>query len=320
MSKDRTLEGPRSAAGGMPPSGSWAADLDEMFSRLHTPLFTGTKAGNVDVPFVVLPEGQRVVSIKDIIDEFRERPERREGAETLADESSFVAWVNRFKSDPTVIFATPDRRAPRLTAIFDYHPEGGPSDRTGFRAYRAVLPLALSDEWKAWSDVNGKAMSQSDFAAFLEDRIQDVVLPPAVLPDALERFVSTVGAVLASPSQLIAVSRGLQVNVSSTVREVVTLNTGEINVKYAESHQTTDGKGAPLTVPNFFLLQIPVFYGGAPYQIPVRLRYRQQQSALTWSYHLYRPDVSFDHAFAEIKDKVAAATSVPVFEGTPEGA
>ena len=62
------------------------------------------------------------------------------------------------------------------------------------------------------------------------------------------------------------------VSVETSVQQAVTLATGEITINFAEQHK--DGAGAPIRIPNLFLIAVPVFEAGDAYRIPVRLRYR----------------------------------------------
>jgi hypothetical protein len=104
--------------------------------------------------------------------------------------------------------------------------------------------------------------------------------------------------------------------VETTVKNAVQLNTGIINVQFEETHR--DGLGQPIQIANLFQICVPVFYGGTPYRIAVRLRYRLAGGKIVWSYQLVRPDLVFDDAFKGIVKQVVDETEVPVFLGTPE--
>lgn len=264
---------------------------------------------------VLLPPGRTPTSLKKLADEYATKPDRREGSAVLRDAESFVAHVLRFKSEESAVFASPDRAKPSLLAVFDYHPRGGDATKADFAKHRALYECPLSEEWKAWQQHDGKLMPQVEFAEFIENRAADVVVAP---PDDtnLRELSELLEGAFASPSRLLTLSRGLQINVEATVKDAVTLSSGEISVQYSETH--VDGAGQPIKVPNLFVIQIPVFYAGEPWRIPVRLRYRRNSGRLLWSYHLYRADATFDAAFKEVVGRVRAATEVPVFLGAPE--
>jgi hypothetical protein len=178
-----------------------------------------------------------------------------------------------------------------------------------------VWPVSLSKEWKAWGERAGKPMSPAEFAEFLEVRVPDVYWG-----DQRSEYTNLLNQQLelrlATPSALIALSRNLAVNVDVAVRHAQTTSSGEIAITYVEQHR--DGEGAPIRVPNAFLVAIPVVQGGPPYQILARLRYRIRDGKVTWAYDLHRTDLAFDAAIREIGQRVADATGCTVFLGSPE--
>jgi hypothetical protein len=74
------------------------------------------------------------------------------------------------------VFANPDRAKPSLTSVFDYHPKGAnvtDADNLGTARLRAaaVRRVAGVERQERGSD------AQADFAAFIEDRLTDVIVP-----------------------------------------------------------------------------------------------------------------------------------------------
>jgi hypothetical protein len=271
---------------------------------------TGTKA-----PFAVSKDGVKVIPASQF-DEYRENPVRRTGTASLTDLDSFIAHVDRFKDAGSIVFARDDRQAPTLTAVLDYHHVGADADPR-FGQHRTKFAFPLSDEWKAWTAQNKKPLRMVDFAAFLEDRIIDVIDGALDdLPDDMQRFVAAIGGNIASPSKLMEIAVGLKVHEKSNVGETVNLASGEGEISFITQH--TDEKGRPLKVPNLFLIGIPVFKNGPAYRIAIRLRYRKAEGSLAFWYEMWRQDPVFDDAFKEAVDRVRAETSLPVLFGTPE--
>lgn len=268
----------------------------------------------VAVPFVALPSGLELKCLQPELDKLRTRPERRKGTAQLQTLESLIDHVNRFKGESSTLFAKPDQTAPSLTAVLNYHAAGA-SSPASFGDHRGVYRFPLSDEWTAWQQSNERKFTQEDFAAFIEDRILDVADPTKAGASVLD-FCQTIGATLASPSRLMDLSRGLQVHVSAKAVQATNLSTGEGQITYTEEHK--DSAGGKLGVPGAFLLQIPVFRGDAPYQVPVRLRYRLKDGTITWFYSLYRTDKVFDHAFDLACKRAAEETGLPLFVGSPE--
>lgn len=287
------------------------ADLAEQFEQFHK--FELVTVG--DVQFAVVPKGKELKSIKSLRDEYLTKPERRRGTATIRDLKSFIQFVQRFKSGNTALFANPDKSAPSLTAVFDYHPEGGDATVADWTHHRAVYAPQLSDEWKVWTGRDGTSMAQADFAAFVDDHIREIIVP-ALDDPKLKTFADLVQGAWATPTDMVKLSRSLQVNVESVVKNAQTLNSGEVSIIFEEVHK--DGAGAPLRVPNLFTIAIPVFYGGVLYRIAARLRYRVNNAKISWSYQLVRPDLVFDDALNEIIGQASTDTSLPLFLGAPE--
>jgi uncharacterized protein YfdQ (DUF2303 family) len=296
-----------------------AAAIDAV-ERLHTPRPIG-----LDGQVVALPKGMQVVDLKPHLDARRERPERTKGTAKLTTLVSFIDHVRRFADRDSAVFAIDSRTAPKLVAVFDYHeehsrPEGAPTsvvERGGprFGEHRAEYAFPLSDAWKAWNALTGKWLPQADFAAFLEERIGDVVAPE-MLGDKTVEVARELRIGLAGADDLMTLSRGLSVRVDAKVTQAVNLSSGESTIGFEETHRNEHG--GPVRVPSGFAVSIPVFRFGAPYAVVARLRYRIANGAVVWAIQLQRADECFDHAFTEACDEVRVATSLPLFFGTPE--
>ena len=278
-----------------------------------------------DVRIASLPAGRSLVSVKKFIDEYRTEPERRKGTATLTDLGSFIQHVRRFSDDDSVIFAKDDRQHPALVAVLDYH-RSGPEGSPRFGEHRACYQFPLSDEWLAWNAQNGRIMSQVDFARFMEDRLVDVA--QAEEGSSSVTWAKRLEMRFASASELLALSRGLQVNIKRNVKNKHDAGSG-ITQFIFESEASGPG-GAPLDVPGAFLLSIPIFKRGDLYPVPARLRWRENDGMLQWFYELARLDAVFEHAFSEALDIVHSGrpaeegkpaqvgTGLPILRGSPE--
>lgn len=266
-----------------------------------------------EAPFVINGTTAAPISA-DAFDKYRAKPLRRAGTAAMTRIESFVAHVNRFKDANSAIFAKDDPAAPRLTAVLDYHPgEGEPR----FGAHRTSYAFPLSPEWTAWFGKDAKPMAMVEFASFLEDHIVDVLNESGGLSSDADNFVKMTGGKFATPSKLIEIARGLQVNEASVVKEARNLSTGESEFTFDTQHTGADGK--PLKMPNLFVIAIPVFARSAvSYRLIARLRYRKTPGGLVFWYELWRPDLVFTDAFEEAVAKVESDTGLPVLIGAPE--
>lgn len=253
-----------------------------------------------------------------IFDQFRTKPLARTGTASLTTLESFIAHTMRFKMENSVIFARDDMAAAKLTTIFDYHPAVSDElDDTANLRHRAEYAFPLSDEWKAWHGMNTQQMTMADFAQFLEDRIVDVISDGQPSSDVAKTFIKSINGKMASPTKLIELARGLQVYENSALKEARNLSTGEGQLTFTSEHVDADGK--PLSVPNLFMICIPVF-ARAPnyYRLLARLRYRKAPGGVVFWYELWRADLAFEEAFAEACEQVRTETGLPLFTGTAE--
>jgi|13_taG_2_1085334.scaffolds.fasta_scaffold24419_3 uncharacterized protein YfdQ (DUF2303 family) len=270
------------------------------------------------IDVAVLPTGKTLKSVKPLFDEYRDKPERRTGTAALYDLSSFIAYVNRFKDEDSAIFANNDINNPSLTGIIDYHKAGYDGDPR-YCMHKAVYNFPLSKEWQAWLNYDGQSFTQSDFAAFLEDRIGDVVHPSdgdESANEELEKLSALLGGNFASPNKLFSLSKELHVNEEVRVKNSVNLSSGESKIIYETEHR--DESGMPIEVPNMFLIVVPVFETGDLYRVAVRLRYKVRDGKITWFYNLYRIENTFDNAFDGACKTAKEETGLPLYVGSSE--
>lgn len=242
---------------------------------------------------------------------YREHPQRKTGQAGAQTFESFCALTNRHKTPDSVIFADMNWEEPSLTTIVDYHQ----NQSAGLAAngkHRVHYAFPLSEEWKAWMKMNGEGMKQQDFAWFLEDRILEVSSPEAEDLAYEQQF----GTKIALASQLVELSRGLNLRVDSAVKNAHVLQSGETSIQFEETH--TDASGQPLKVPGLFMLYISPFFMGDKVRIPVRLRYRVNAGKILWQYDIYRPDLFITQHVRDALAEARRQVDLPTFEGTPE--
>lgn len=261
---------------------------------------------------LLAPKEFGIHSVKNELAEYRDAPERIEGKAELTELSSFIDHAKRFANPGSCMFVDRTRQSPCLLSVYDYHGK----DEPRFKLHKARYGFPVSDHWTAWTAQDGKVMGQPDFAAWLEDHLADVA-PPDKAGMKAKAFLDLFSCHFASASKLLELSRGLTVHVGQRVANHVNLATGEGSIQFDTAH--ADEKGAPLKVPGAFLLGIPVFRGGALYEVPARLRFRAAGGSVSWSFQLHRTDVIFDHAISEAVDTFKKEVpAMGVFYGTPE--
>lgn len=278
---------------------------------------------SIEPKLIELPGGAKAFvghgeprSIKKLLDEYRDAPERRRGTSNHVDLNSFLAHVQRHADDDSVVFASPRGEGgdPTITAVYNYQ-RAGATGAPRFGDHRAIYRCPLSEEWRTWAATQGKTFPQQDFAELIEKRILDVA-DPAIAGQLAKDMIGALGCTLADPGMMMELSRGLALRVNQTVKSAKNLSSGEAQMMFVEEH--SDANGQPISVPGAFLLGIPVFRAGEVYQIPVRLRYRVREGSVSWSFDLYRWDLIFDHAFDAACTRVSSETKLAVFRGSPE--
>lgn len=211
--------------------------------------------------FAFVPEGFQIQSLKSYLSE----PERVCQHVTLLTADDFIGYWKRFKSDSSVVFG--DERSATYKAIVDYHgADGSPM----WCSHIATYACPKSKEWEVWTGSNGKRMTQAAFAEFIEDNYPDVVKP--------------------SHAEMIQVSTSLSAKKSVQFSQATRLDNGQSQLVYQEEIKgSVESKAGTMKVPDEFTLRLPVFLGGATYDLNARLRYRIDDGKLQIWYDLHRP-------------------------------
>ena len=297
-----------------PPAPSDAAAIIEAMRDLDgAELLNATRGTGDAAPLLVLPKGKSVYSVKKFLDEYLERPERITGTALLDTADGLIAHVQRFKDDRTVLFLSGGRTpTPKLLAVYDYHQNGVPA----WGQHRAAFTFPLSDEWRAWTGMHDRPLDQTTLASFIEDHATDLMNPelPAALDAALK--LRNINLKIGDVTEVLSVSRGLQVRSEVEIKTSEKLATGETTFMYDESLRGEKGK--PLTIPAAFVVAVPVFQGGPKFALPVRLRLRVKGAQVEWRLVLLDTAATLREAVLEASASVAEKTGVPLIEGNPE--
>ena len=275
------------------------------------------------VPVLWNRNTQTPVDLSPVFNKFRLHPIRRRGTAEAATIESLIALVNRQKTEESAIFADIlDWQHPSLTAVINYNPrrqtiDGADVDspiEADWGDHRIKYFFPISDEWEKWMAGNGKVMSQGEFAAFIEDNIPHLAAPTE---DEASWIADALMVKVASPSVILSLSRGLQVNINATTKNNVVLSSGEGELTLREEHVGENGQ--KLIVPGAFIVSIPLFHMGEAVRVPVRLRYRARSGeAVKWFYQLYRPEVVVGERLRADATFVGEETGLPVYDGKPE--
>jgi hypothetical protein len=229
-------------------------------------------------------------------------PDHISQAVTLETVESFGDYVNRFKTPLTAIFGEIAHN--RIVAVMDYHVPPKPlaegeaalTDVLGgpqFADHRATLNLPFSLEFKTWSGVSGKMMSQLDFARFLEENANDIIAP--------------------SGADLLEIARDLHAVRKVDFRKAVRTSTEVENFEYSD--QTEAKAAGGVEVPTKFMIAIPVYFGEEPVTMHAFLRWNLAEGALSLGLVLHRAEHVRQAVFKGLVARVVEATSCPAVFG-----
>ncbi len=107
-----------------------------------------------DIEFAAVPDGYNIRSIKNFLDEYKTRPERRKGCISVFDLGSFTALVNRFKNINSAIFQRAafgeNTFSAQLRAVLNYHPAGADNFNADNKDHAVDYAFPLSEQLKTW--------------------------------------------------------------------------------------------------------------------------------------------------------------------------
>ncbi len=239
--------------------------------------------------FLVTPNGAKIEEITDEHGLKTEAPRYIRQTVTLQMHDSLVEYVERFKTEHTLLFADIGENA--IVAQIDYHAPGQASNV----AHRARLAFPFSEEWKLWTGISGRLMPQLEFARFIEENAADVRAPAA--------------------ADLIEAVRDLQahrkVNFTKAVR------TSSENESFEYSDETKASTKGGIELPTKFKLGLPVYFGEPEVELFAFLRWKIDAEAggLTLGIALHRTEHVRQAVFRQIVLSICERTARPAVFG-----
>jgi uncharacterized protein YfdQ (DUF2303 family) len=271
------------------PSGT-VADVVALAATVGMAISEPKRVNAGDIPFVVIPDDHSVKKLEDTL----LNPLRTRATVAINAADSFIAYINKHKTDATSLYGSMGDKPSFIAVIDDHVPAVA-----AWREHKATYACPLSPEWLTWTNPlhNAKAKTQVDFARFIEDNLLDIVDPSA--------------------AEVLAVSRTLEAKKSVSFSSGVRLDNGDVQFTFNEETKGTAGKGT-IDIPERFGIAIPVFEGGDKYRIDARLRYRINDGGqLSMWYELERPHKVIEHATKEVWKAIAEGTGLPIINGNP---
>lgn len=230
------------------------------------------------------PDGKR--ELIDIADRIRELdasiPARKRGQYTLTTAEDLIDYLAKHgQSHVTELWG--NDKTGTVRAVINAHQTTLP----GHEDHTATLHLPFTKDYTDWVKTDGKLISQTEFAEFIEDHLPNFTTPAAA--DMLE------------------LAQTFQATTKGTFESSHRVKTGETNLAFTNEHTATAGKKGTLTIPDTFAIAVRVYERADAYRITARFRYRITERGLLLGYRLDRIDdirqAAFDAVTATITEQ-----------------
>lgn len=237
-------------------------------------------------PLLVMPgHGDDAPTFVDL-SQYLANPKRIQGSGVgVIEVDHFVEYVNTYKEPGfTALFASLSKGT--VSAVIDYHKANAGVDRTLRHGdHRCILTLAPDPDWVTWTSLNGKYLTQDEFAQFLDSQQWVIVEPDAAtIRDIVLRFQAT--------------------SITKFERPVFDEASGSVKVNYVNE---AEQKGA-VKLPSSVFLNIAPFRSAPYQQVEAKLRWRFRDGSVAFGFEIVRPDRIAEAAFREVLDKIEQGT------------
>ncbi len=264
---------------------------DDVVNRL---LATGKAAGApVDLPNdekgVIVPDGYQIHTYQDKY----KLPPRIIAQNIFSKLESFIEYVKGYRLPATTIFGAFDNNT--ITAYLDYHAK----DVVAAVKHTASYAIQKSTEWIKWTEINGKQLSQLDFAEFLEENGYNVVEPDG--------------------ATLLEIVSNLQAKTEVTFQSSIRLANGTAKVAYQEDQTSKAGATGSFDIPTKIKLILPVYRYGANYPLEAFLRVRIDRGKAVFVVKLDNHQRVILQAFTDVCNEVTNQLGLTVLEGVYRG-
>lgn len=214
---------------------------------------------------MVIPDGFKVESLKQFLP-----PTRIEQKVHLLEHGSFCDYVNRFKSEDTLVFASVGDAGAAFVSVLDYH--AAKPMKPSYASHVALFEVSPTAEWRDWMLNNGLKKDQVEFATFLEEHGKLIVAPPG--------------------AELLELVQNLQGKNDARFSSGIRLQSGQVKLHYDEDvvlKGTSTSKPGEIELPKEITAGIAPFQGTEPYQVSARLKFRIENRKLALWYETIAP-------------------------------
>lgn len=278
-----------------------------------------------DLYLLDVPDENRHFNIMKEMERAAGRPDRITGTSQHSNLASLAAHATRFRDQDSGAFI--DQDLGKITVIYNYdEPPVSARDIDAaprWRDHRAEWALSSHEAWTRWTGLAGEWLDAKDFAEHLEASALDLIPKPdledASTPADLVMLAKRLRVNYGDPDEILNVAKSFKVNASVEIEQAQTLQSGEMQVSFKESH--TPPGGGKVTVPGLFLIALHRFEGDPNlYRIPVKLRYATRGGGVKWRYELHQQRAIDRAAWMSLGASLANLVERPATpQTTPDG-
>lgn len=242
-------------------------------------------------------QGPEIVDMGIYVDRLP-APQRKRGKTVVDDVASFQAYYAKHSDEDSETYVNVDHRT--ITTVLDAHSQESP--RWG--DHRLMLQLKCTRAWNAWLALDGKWLTQREFAEHIEARLEDIREPAA--------------------AEMLELAQSFQAKTTVKFASGTRLSSGDMTLNWEETTDATAGAKGQIKIPSTFkiavkCLELPVVEGEDPvvYGIEARFRYRIERGNLVIGYILNEPAAVLRDAVLAVVGQVEGGLGIEVLRGTP---
>ncbi|NUS79113.1 MAG: DUF2303 family protein [Streptomyces sp.] len=223
--------------------------------------------------------------------EFTGRLERKTGTTTVRDSASFLTYYAKHHDENTEVYSDVEKLT--VTAVLDAHQ----ADTARFGGHRLHLALRKTKAWDEWTSLDGKLLTQDQFANFLEDHLAYLVDPDA--------------------ATMLEIAQSIKASTKAEFQSSSRLQSGERKFSFVEDTKASAGAKGDIAIPETFKIAVPPFEGADAYSMTARFKYRIDRGQLALGFKLEQPEERARAAFADVLTTIAEGITTPILNGTP---
>lgn len=260
--------------------------------------------------FAIVPDGYDLKNVSKEIEEKLAAPYRKSGTVNFQDSESFIDFINSHKVlDIGTIYADTFKHAfacvlndhgpthVKYQECDDSEPVSAPTEHEttpGWRDFVAKFTPEKTKEFLKWAAFDGKDLTQTEFAEFIEDNISD----------------------LQGGETLLDVATTIQANTGINFSSAKRLQDGQTQLTYNEVIDTKAGADGSLKIPKTFTIGLRIFRNGSGYKLNARLKYRLRSGNIQFRYEIERVENAIEDAFNDYITELKAKAHYPVYRAS----